>query len=75
MLSFDIVATFTLLIIIYTATIINVLFAFTALSPSQFTSDSLIVVNQEEDKKELNNTLISTSDLITCSYNPKIINL
>ena len=75
MLSFDIVATFTLLIIIYTATIINVLFAFTALSPSQFTSDSLIVVNQEEDKEEFNNTLISTSDLITGSYNPKIINL
>ena len=75
MLSFDIVATFTLLIIIYTATIINVLFAFTALSPSQFTSDSLIVVNQEEDKEEFNNTLISTSDLITGSYDPKIINL
>ena len=75
MLSFDIVATFTLLIIIYTATIINVLFAFIALSPSQFTSDSLIVVNQEEDKEEFNNTLICTSGLITGSYDPKIINL
>ena len=75
MLSFDIVATFTLLIIIYTATIINVLFAFTAFTPSQFTRDSLIVVNLEEDKEEFNNTLISTSDLITGSYDPKIINL
>ena len=75
MLSFEIVATFTLLIIIYTATIINVLFAFTAFTPSQFTSNSLIVVNQEEYKEEFNNTLISTSDLITGSYDPKIMNL
>ena len=35
----------------------------------------LIVVNQEEDKEEFNNTLISTSGLITGSYDPKIINL
>jgi hypothetical protein len=47
MLSFGIVATFTLFIIIYTTTIINVLFAFTTFTPSQFTSNSLIVVNQE----------------------------
>jgi predicted alpha/beta superfamily hydrolase len=52
MLSFGIGATFTLFIINYTATIINVLFAFT---PSQFTSNSLIVVNQEEEKKNLTN--------------------
>ena len=43
--------------------------------PSQFTSNSLILVNQEEDKEEFNNTLISASDLITGSYDPKIINL
>ena len=51
MLSFGIGATFTLFIINYTATIINVLFAFTAFTPSQFTSNSLIVVNQEEEKE------------------------
>ena len=74
MLSFGIVATFTLFIIIYTATIINVLFAFTAFTPSQFTSNSLIVDNQEE-KEEFNNPLSSASDLNTGSYDPKIINL
>ena len=53
MLSFGIVATFTLFIINYTATIINILFAFTAFTPSQFTMNSLIVVNQEEEKEYL----------------------
>ena len=75
MLSFGIGATFTLYIIIYTATIINVLFAFTAFTPSQFTSNSLIVVNQEEQKEEFNKPLISASDLNTGSYDPTIINL
>ena len=75
MLSFGIGATFTLFIIIYTATIINVLFAFTAFTSSQFTSNSLIVVNQEEEKEEFNNPLSSASDLNTGSYDPKIINL
>ena len=75
MLSFGIGATFTLFIIIYTATIINVLFAFTAFTSSQFTSKSLIVVNQEEEKEEFNNPLISASELNTGSYDPKIINL
>ena len=75
MLSFGIGATFTLFIIIYTATIINVLFAFTAFMSSQFTSNSLIVVNQEEEKEEFNNPLSSASDLNTGSYDPKIINL
>jgi capsule polysaccharide export protein KpsE/RkpR len=51
MLSFDIAATFTLFIIIYTATIINVLFAFTAFTSSQFTSNSLIVVDQEKKRR------------------------
>ena len=73
MLSFDIVATFTLLIIIYTATIINILFAFTALSPSQFTSDSLIVVNQEEDKEEFNNTLIFALTLLLGVMTQKLL--
>ena len=75
MLSSGIGATFTLFIIIYTATIINVLFAFTAFNPSQFTSNTLIVVNQEEEKEKFNNTLISASDLNTGSYDLKIINL
>ena len=75
MLSFGIGATFTLFIINYTATIINVLFAFTAFTPSQFTSNSLLVVNQEEEKEEFNNPLISESYLNTGSYDPKIINL
>ena len=75
MLSFGIVATFTLFIINYTATIINVLFAFTAFTPSQFTRNSLILVNQEEEKEEFNNPLSSASDLNTGSYDPKIINL
>ncbi|HEX7141859.1 MAG TPA: hypothetical protein VF222_05215 [Nitrososphaeraceae archaeon] len=51
MLSSGISATFTLFITIYTATIINVLFAFTAFTPSQFTRNSLILVNQEEKNK------------------------
>ncbi len=60
MLSFGIGATFTLFIIIYTATIINVLFAFTAFTPSQFTRNSLTMVNQEEEEKEeFNNPLSS----------------
>ena len=75
MLSFGIGATFTLFIINYTATIINVLFAFTAFTPSQFTSNSLIVVNQEEKKEGFNNPLISASDLNTGGYDPKIIYL
>jgi hypothetical protein len=75
MLSFGIGATFTLFIINYTATIINVLFAFTAFTPSQFTNNSLIVVNQEEEKEEFNKPLISASDLNTGGYDPKIIYL
>ena len=43
--------------------------------PSQFTSNSLIVVNQEEEKEEFNNPLISASDLNTGSYDPKFIKL
>ena len=58
MLSFGIVATFTLFIIIYTATIINVLFAFTAFTPSQFTRNSLIVVNQDEENKGISRGLV-----------------
>ena len=58
MLSFGIVATFTLFIIIYTATIINVLFAFTAFTPSQFTRNSLILVNQEEKNKGISRGLV-----------------
>ena len=42
--------------------------------PSQFTRNSLIVVNQEEKKEGFNNPLISASDLNTGSYDPKIIN-
>ena len=42
--------------------------------PSQFTRNSLIVVNQAEKKEGFNNPLISASDLITRSYDPKIIN-
>ena len=75
MLSFGIGATFTLFIINYTATIINVLFAFTAFTPSQFISNSLIVVNQEEENEEFNKPLISASDLNTGGYDPKIIYL
>ncbi|MGZ5548927.1 MAG: hypothetical protein ACXWFZ_13365 [Nitrososphaeraceae archaeon] len=58
MLSFGIGATFTLFIIIYTATIINVLFAFTAFTPSQFTRNSLILVNQEEKNKGISRGLV-----------------
>ena len=58
MLSSGISATFTLFIIIYTATIINVLFAFTAFTPSQFNSNSLIVVNQEEENKGISRGLV-----------------
>ena len=58
MLSSGIGATFTLFIIIYTATIINILFAFTAFTPSQFTSNSLIVVNQEEKNKGISRGLV-----------------
>ena len=68
MLSFGIGATFTLFIIIYTATIINILFAFTAFTPSQFTSNSLILVNQEE-KEEFNNTLHLTLLLAVMTKN------
>ena len=69
MLSFGIVATFTLFIIIYTATIINVLFAFIAFTPSQFTRNSLILVNQEEEKEEFNNTLHLTLLLAVMTKN------
>ena len=58
MLSSGISATFTLFIIIYTATIINVLFAFTAFTPSQFTRNSLILVNQEEKNKGISRGLV-----------------
>ena len=58
MLSSGIGATFTLFIIIYTATIINILFAFTAFTPSQFTSNSLIVVNQEDKNKGISRGLV-----------------
>jgi len=75
MLSFGIGATFTLFIINYTATIINVLYAFTAFTPPQFTSNSLIVVNQEEEKEEFNKPLIFASDLNTGGYDLKIIYL
>ena len=75
MLSFGIGATFTLFIINYTATIINVLFAFTAFTPSQFTSNSLIVVNQEEEKEEFNKPLILHLTLILAVIDPKIIYL
>ena len=67
MLSFGIGATFTLFIIIYTGTIINVLFAFTAFTSSQFTSNSLIVVNQEKEKEEFNNPLISSTSVVICT--------
>ena len=69
MLSSGIGATFTLFIIIYTATIINILFAFTAFTPSQFTSNSLILVNQEEEKEEFNNTLHLTLLLAVMTKN------
>jgi capsule polysaccharide export protein KpsE/RkpR len=67
MLSSGISATFTLFIIIYTATIINVLFAFTAFTSSQFTSNSLIVINQEKEKEEFNNPLISSTSVVICT--------
>jgi hypothetical protein len=72
MYTFGIVATFNIFIINYTGTIINVLFAFTAFTPSEFTRNSLIVVNQEE-KEEFNNTLISASDLNTGSMTQKLL--